>query len=301
MNAKRGVYFLANDNTLELSIAFLNSLRKYNPDISLCLIPYNSNYKNIAALCDKYYFSILEDNEILDTCDKISFSFYGHISGSFRKLALWAGPFDEFIYIDTDTVVLKNIEFSFKYLSEYDFITSHSNIPSIRKWVWKDSVYKADVLSEEQINFAANTGFIISHKKIFSLELIQKKLPAALEIKNHMELWCGEQPFLNYLFVTSGKYTSLLTIFIKNRRRDLPLERWAGTKGGFVFRGKIYFPFNNHPTLLIHWAGVYRLNTFEKWKYNKLFKFLRIKKEMPKVSSFMPYKRLWKYYRHMKK
>lgn len=301
MSIKRGVYFLANDKTLELSIAFLNSFRKFNPDMPLCLIPYNSDCKGITGLSNKYNFSILTDDQVLNACDKISINFYGHISGSFRKLSLWNGPFDEFIYIDTDTVVLTNVEFSFKLLSDYDFITSHSSIPDIRKWVWKDSIYNANVLSEEQINYSANTGYIISHKKALPLTLVLKKLDAALKIKDHMELWCGEQPFLNYLFVTSGKYTSILSIFRKQYSLNLPLEKWAAQKFGITFRGKVYFPKNKHQILLVHWAGVYKPTNFEIWIYKKLFKFFGIKKDIPKISFFMPYKRLWKYYRYMKK
>jgi hypothetical protein len=329
MNTKRGVYFLANDYILELVIAFLKSFRKFNPDIPLCLIPYDSNFKKVANLKNIYNFSIFSDDEVLDACDKISMSFYDSGSGSFRKLALWEGPFDEFIYIDSDTVVLTNVEFSFKYLSEYDFITSHSSVPSIRKWVWKDSIDNVSVLSKEQINYAANTGYIISYKKALPLALAQEKLSAGLELKEHMELFCGEQPFLNYLFVTSGKYTSLFTLFNKDPFQKIPLEFWGGDKG-VVVKGNIYFMNeNNNPVptsgefrqnsfekwlyiklfrfwsikkemqiLLVHWAGIYRPNNFEKWAYHKLFKFLGIK--APCASFFMPNKQLWKYYRYMK-
>lgn len=298
MNSQRGVYFLANDKILELAIAFLNSFRKFNPDIPLCLIPYDANFQKIASLSNKYNFSIYPGQETLNACDQISTSILGNVKGYFRKLALWEGPFDEFIYIDSDTVVLKNVEFCFQYLSEYDFITSHSNIPSIRKWVWKDSIYKANILSNDQINYAANTGYIISHRKALPLKLAAEKLTAALKIKNHMELWCADQPFLNYLFVTSGKYTSLLTLYCKNPDQKIPLEQWGGGTLKVIKKDDTYFTNEHVPILLIHWAGVYGLTKFEKWVYYKLFKILGIKREVPVVSFFMPNKRLWNYYRH---
>lgn len=301
MNIRRGVYFLANDKILDLSIAFLNSFRRYNPDVSLCLIPFDCNYKNLKKLSDKYNFYIFEDKEILNACDQISIRFFDKIWGHFRKLAMWEGPFDEFVYIDSDTVVLSNVEFSFKYLSDYDFITSHSNIPSIRHWVWKESIYTVSSLSRDQIDYAANTGYIISHKKALPLTLSQKKVTEALEIKDHMELFCGEQPFLNYLFVTSGKYTSLLTLSINNPDQNIPHEQWGGRKDGVVTKGNIHFPNAINPILLIHWAGIYRLNKIENWCYLKLFQLLGIKKEIPSTSFFMPNKRLWSYYRFMNK
>lgn len=301
MNIKRGVYFLANDKIQELAIAFLNSFRKFNPDIPLCLIPYDSNFKEIASLSDRYNFSIFTGNEILNICDKISNRFLDYTAGNFRKLALWEGPFDEFIYIDIDTVVLQNIEFCFQYLSEYDFVTSHSNMPSTRKWVWKDSIYKTNFLGIDQINYATNTGYIISYKKALPLKLVTENINAALELKDHMQLWCTEQPLLNYLFVTLGKFTSLFIQYCKNPDKIIPLEQWAGRKQGVVKNGHIHFSDDNTPVLLIHWAGIYRLTKLEKWVYYKLFKFFGIKKEIPVVSFFIPYKRLWSYYRYYSK
>jgi hypothetical protein len=300
MNIKRGIYFLSNNNMLDFTIAFLYSLRCHNPDIPLCLIPYNSDYKEIEALEKEFNFITFKNEEILNECDKIAELFSSSIPGTFRKLAIWEGPFDEFIYIDIDTVVLSNLYFVFYYLSEYDFITSHAFVPFIRHWVWKDSIYDANILNEDQINYAANTGFIVSHKNALPLTSVLKKIPDAQKLKSHMEVLSGEQPLLNYLIVTSGKYTSLLSLYINFYHR-VPLEQWAGKKYGVVFRGKIFFPFSKHPTLLLHWAGIYRFSNFENWLYYKFFKFLGIKKKIPKISFFMPYKRLWKYYRNMGK
>lgn len=301
METKRGVYFLANDVVLELSIAFLNSFRSFNPDIPLCLIPYNENYKKIYELSSKHNFFIYPNKEALSICDDISKKIFSYVSGNFRKLAMWEGPFEEFIYIDTDTVVLANVEFSYKFLAEYDFITSHSHIPSIRRFVWKDSIYKLNVLSRNQINYATNCGFITSHKKALPLILVHEKLKKAIEIKEHMELMCVEQPFLNYLFVTSGKYTSLLYLFFTNPfREELAFEQWGGRKEGVINKGKIHFRNEKVPTFLLHWAGIYRPNNFEKWFFKIFLPCLGIKKEVPCISYFLPYKRLWKYYRYLK-
>jgi len=300
METKRGVYFLANDAVLDLSIAFLNSFRKFNPDIPLCLLPYNEDCEKTYGFSRKYNFFIYPNNEVLIACDNISKNYFSYVSGNFRKLAMWEGPFEEFIYIDTDTVVLENVEFSYRFLSEYDFITSHSNIPSIRKFVWKDSIYSVNVLSQDQINYATNCGFITSHKKALSLSLVQQNLNTTLKIKDHMELGCVEQPFLNYLFVTSGKYTSLLVLFFTSPfREEVAFEQWGGRKDGVVKNGRIYFPNEKAPTFLIHWAGIYRPNNFERWFFKKFLPSLGIKKEMPCISYFLPYRRLWKYYRYL--
>lgn len=275
----RGVYFLANNNVSELAIAFLNSFRKHNPDIALCLIPFNDKSDQIEALRDKYRFTVLEDKQLLAACDEISAHFHDKPLGTYRKLAAWEGPFDEFVYIDTDTIVLDSIDFVFENLAHADIFTSHSNLPHIRKWVWKDSIEGNDALTAEQIAFAANTGFFVSRKNLLDMRHIQSKVQAALVLKPHMELHCMEQPFLNYLIVTSGyRYGSLLTFRNSGVNRRVKLEWWAGNRGGFVRGGKFRVLFGP-PVFLLHWAGVWQ-------------------KDGGSLST-IPYKRLWDHYRNL--
>ena len=49
MISKRGVYFLANDQCVELTIAFLNSFRFWNPSISLCFVPFDDRVASVEA------------------------------------------------------------------------------------------------------------------------------------------------------------------------------------------------------------------------------------------------------------
>jgi hypothetical protein len=298
---KRGVYFIANNRVLDLSIAFLNSFRKYNPIISLCLIPYDNNYDKILALQKVYRFDVFKNLTLLQECDAISVKFHNYVLGSFRKLAMWDGIFEEFIYIDVDTVVLDNIDFCFQYLDKYPCITSHSNIQQIRKFVWKDSIYNSDYLSEEQIAFAANTGFIVSKKGFFDMQWIKKNTDKALSVKEHMELFCQEQPFLNYLIVTSGKpYTSLLVLSSTiEKNSNIKLEFWAGQKGGKTVNGKFYFK-NMNSYFLLHWAGEWQPREID-WILYRFLRFMRLidKNRIPEYYIFMPYKNIWNYYRHL--
>ena len=142
----RGVYFLANDNVIGLAIAFLNSFRKYNPDIPLCFIPFAPNIDKLKELQSVYDFSIYTDDSILQRCDQISRQIHPVTMHHYRKLAMWEGEFDQFIYIDVDTVVLSSVEFVFPYLTEYGFLTSTSNFEGGRKWVWRDTVEQLSLI-----------------------------------------------------------------------------------------------------------------------------------------------------------
>jgi hypothetical protein len=262
---------LANDRVIELTVAFLNSFRRYNPDIPLCLIPYDVETEQLRKLGSEYNFGLFTDDGILARCDSLSRHFFGHSVGHFRKLAMWEGDYDEFVYIDVDTVVLENLEFGFQFLDQYDFIASHSNITAIRKWVWKETIYSTGALTDAQIEFSANTGFLISKVGALSVHNAETALPTASALAPHMVLFCAEQPFLNYLIVTSGKrYTSLSVIARESGRRDIPLERWGGSWLGWPYQGRLKRYPSEPPTLLVHWAGEWHHGAHENdllWRY----------------------------------
>ena len=255
MSRTRGVYFLANDRILDMTVAFLNSFRENNPTIPLCLVPYASDIEELVKLQDRYDFTVWADLDLLRRCDRVGWFFHGQIYGHYRKLALWEGMFDEFLYIDSDTVVLRDVDFVFDHLDDFDFVTAKSNIRADRQWVWHDSIQDVGKLTEEQVDFAANTGFIASRRGLLPFAKIRERLTAAVELGPHMQLWCIEQPLLNYLIVTSGRrYSSLYAIAAHTGATDIPQEEWAGGFDAVVRDGVIVSP-QSPPTLLVHWAG----------------------------------------------
>ncbi|GIH03540.1 hypothetical protein Rhe02_16070 [Rhizocola hellebori] len=256
---KRGVYFLANDAILDFAVTFLNSFRANNPDIALCLVPFDDDHAQVARLAGRYGFTRWRDDEELRRCDAISRAFHnGETWGHYRKLALWKGQFDEFLYIDSDTVVLEPVDFVFEHLGKYDFVTSHSNMASIRRWVWKDSIYAASALTSEQIDYAANTGFFASRPGLIDTRLVHDNVTSLAGMAAHMELKCREQPLLNYLVVTSGRpYSSLSRIARETGDPTIPQEQWAGADIGEVESGRLIAS-QVQRVLLVHWAGEWR-------------------------------------------
>jgi hypothetical protein len=277
----RGVYFLANDGIMEQVLGFLNSFRTHNPRLPLCLVPFAGDDHRVRALADRFAFTVWQDDARLGGCDAISREFHDGVTmGQYRKLAMWSGPFDEFLYIDADTIVLDAVDFVFDHLDRYDFVTSHSGIPRIRHWVWRDSIYDTGVLASEQIEYATNTGFVASRAGLIDVAAVRRDLAAPLALAPHMELLCREQPLLNYLIVTSGKpYTSLWEIARDTGDDDIPHEQWAGHEIGTVEGGRL-LPSQVRRVLLVHWAG--------EW--------LRARTAGQQI----PYYRLWRHYRDMR-
>ncbi|MFD3662984.1 hypothetical protein ACFWVF_20690 [Streptomyces sp. NPDC058659] len=271
MSKKRGVYFVANDGVLELVIAFLNSFRRSNPHIALCLIPFDDDIERIAALQSRYDFSVWGDADLLRRCDEISLSFHDRAKGHFRKLAAWEGDFEEFLYIDSDTAVLRDVEFVFDYLDEFGFVVATSHVPGR---AWKESIGQSGKLTPEQFAYAANTGFVASRKGALTLSGMTDSLPAAREVAPHMKLGY-EQPFLNYLMVTSGlPYTSLRRLSATTGDQSIPGEVYAWTPGVAARGGDVVEP-ASPPTLLVHWTEPVKptqpdkeaVPLYELWQY----------------------------------
>lgn len=281
------VYFLANDRVYDLTIAFLNSVRCH-AEVPLCLIPFDSQIDRLVALSKEYDFTVFDTQEVLDRCDRLSLKLHPQVLGHYRKLAAWAGCSERFIYIDVDTVVQGDFAPIFQLLDGFDFVFARSGRNG-RQWVWKDSIAETRALSVEQLDFAANTGFICSRARELTLEYAEQSIEAAFRLVPHMEVLCFEQAFLNYLVVTSGKrYTSLQELALASGDSSLPLELYAGTPGALVNDGRILRPAEN-PVLFVHWAGWWR------------GKPPRITPPGdPPQPTKMPYDTLWNYYRHLR-
>ncbi|MEU7484270.1 carbohydrate binding domain-containing protein [Streptomyces sp. NPDC042319] len=254
MAHRRGVYFLANDGFLDYATAFLNSFRRFNPTLPLCLIPFADDIGALRSLQSSHDFSVLENREVLAACDTVGTAIRGTPRGHFRKLAMWEGPFDEFAYFDSDTVVLHSADFVFGLLADYGFLTAHGNDPTTRRFVWNDSIEDTARLTEEQISFAGATGFLASRKECLSLADIVERLPEIRELVPHMCPGLNDQPVLNYLMVTSGYRFSSLSGLVWAGATDLPLEWWGGHPVGATEDGHVAWPDDRHP-FFVHWSG----------------------------------------------
>lgn len=296
-----GVYFMADDKVIDQVIAFLNSVRCHNPSVSLCLIPFSDDIAALRGLADRYSFAIFHENSWLARCDQVSAALHGSVVHHYRKLAAWYGVFDRFIYIDIDTIILGDITFVCDLLTQYDVITSHSDLPAATRWTWRAKAFKEPMLSECNLGFAANTGFLASRTSAIKWEVIEQAAERARAVRQYMSLECKEQPFLNFVITTSGlRYVSLLVLASMFAERGvtglIPTEFWAGIRGAIVKEGRLYPPGIRPPVLLVHWAGQWlptRVDRAVNW-LNRT-----IRGHVPACPRrALPYKELWLFYRN---
>ncbi|WP_338043162.1 MULTISPECIES: hypothetical protein [Okeania] len=92
----RGIYITANDKVIEQGIALLKSIRKYDSDTPIILIPYDNNYQTVAECFSRDYgVKIYQDLELIKRLSNKLKQIFGNKffarPNQFHKQACWFG------------------------------------------------------------------------------------------------------------------------------------------------------------------------------------------------------------------
>ncbi|MBD2060112.1 methionine synthase [Oculatella sp. FACHB-28] len=272
----RGIYITANDRVTEQAIALLNSIRFYDPETPVVLIPYDDQYHAVANTLNQFYgVQVYEDLEFIDRLSKKLHQCFGEKffarPNQFRKQACWFGPFDEFVYIDTDVVVFEKIIDNTNYLAEYDFICSDYQHAGGITNVFTSRVIEDQIFTEDELTGIFNGGFWGSKKNLISEEDLYKTFA---ECAAHPEYFdfsqkTSDQPIINYMILKR-----LPRRFNIVRKPGKGPGNWAGSHH-FVRQGDILVDPNlNQPLQYLHWAGI-------------------------RMEPGCPYWDIWEHYRHL--
>lgn len=273
----RGIYITANDKFREQAIALLNSIRYYDQQTPITLIPYDDNYQEIAQLLTtKYNVKIYADLEFIKRLSQQLYDIFGEVffarPNQFRKQACWFGEFDDFLYIDTDIVVFEKIIDNLNYLQDYDFLCCDYQYAGGIRNVFANDIIEQGIFSPEEVQDIFNCGFWASKKNLLSE---QDLYDTFAECAKHPEYFdfsqkTSDQPIINYMILTKVK--KRLNLVKK------PSGKGAGSWGGskhFQRQGNILIDTNvNKPLQYIHWAGI-------------------------KIQPGCPYWDIWKHYRYL--
>jgi hypothetical protein len=271
---KRGIYIVANDKVMENAIALLNSIRLFDPDVAIYLIPFNDEYQNVLATLNRLHnVQLFPDLELLERLtDRVGEIFdrdFLKLPNKMRKLAVWFGVLDEFLYIDTDIVVFDKISDTLNHLSNSDFFCcdyhySSEGLRNIFSPVVKDTIF-----SEEQLEDVFNSGFWGSRKGVITEEKLYEVLKDCAQHREYFDFTQGvtDQPILNYL---------ILKCFDRRMNLVKPPENapgsWAGSQH---FENRQYVLYDRGRKLkYLHWAGI-------------------------SIRSGAPYWDVWQHYRHL--
>jgi hypothetical protein len=272
----RGIYITANDRVTDHAIALLNSIRQYDPETPVMLIPYDDHYHEVAAtLLQMFGVQVYPD---LNFIDRLSLRLHESFGdrffarpNQFRKQACWFGPFEQFLYIDTDIVVFEKIIDSLNYLQEADFVCNdYQHIGGITN-VFTAQVLEQGVFTPAECQEIFNGGFWGSSKGLISEDELYATFAECAAHPDYFDFSqkTSDQPILNYMVLKRIARRCNIA-----RQPQKAPGNWAGSPH-FVQRGdRLWDSRVDQPLHYLHWAGI-------------------------KIQPGCPYWEIWQHYRYL--
>lgn len=287
MDERIGIYILANDVVIEFFHALIVSLRRWEPDLEVEVIPFDGRMDGIQALSEKYRFTIM-DSPMLDELEAVGRTIVTRTATGpkcFRKMAASYGRFDRYLFLDADIVLLcplGSIKEAMRQASADEFIYFVTD-----KQVFCDPELLESIKAAGNRPF--NTGTFIGGRGTMTIEMLKRH---AEEGRSLEAKFCDtlEQPYLNFVIAREGIRHRPIADVIGE-----PIEVWAGHP---ELRADVSIENaarELHPTRwmpLLHWAGV---RTSPRMPYANLFLNYRTD-GMNDVERSAYERRLWCFY-----
>ncbi|AKG21021.1 Npun_R2821/Npun_R2822 family protein [Calothrix sp. 336/3] len=257
-----GICTLGNDYVYDQLVALLNSIDAIlGKDIPVCIYPFDEKLDLIRAeIANRPNVQIFDDQASIQRWDEFMVEASPaslnrekyRIYGGHRRFCAFDGPFDRFIYLDADTLVMNSLADVFAKLDEYDCVVydfQHLypdkvyNVNSEKLF----SVFPSELISKQIFC----SGFYASKKGLFPPEKIQELVSYLRAGEREILYSTGDQPVVNYMFMRLGTE-------IYNFAHHLPENMRTGcsvTSKHFVERDNILFDKGNRLTYL-HYIGV---------------------------------------------
>jgi hypothetical protein len=220
----RGICTLGNDRVYDQIVALLNSIEKHAPGTPVCIFPYDDNIDRITAESDRRdTVQIYRDQASITAWDtfvkaawdshptakttwqKAGSSGY-HRVGTHRRFCAFDGPFDQFLYMDADTLLLDTPDVIWNSLKQHDFVVYDFQF-KLPKHVYDITLPS---LSQRLPDHYLETGifcsgFYASHQGLFSSEkrdlILQHLKTGDAELMYPM---APDQTLLNYMVMKCG-------------------------------------------------------------------------------------------------
>jgi hypothetical protein len=237
-----GICTLANDRIYDQLVALLNSIEvNGGKALPVCVYPYDDNTERIKAeIAQRPNVELFDDREVIDLWDNFAKSAWEphptakerwlkagskgyHRFGTHRRYCAFDGPFDRFIYMDGDTLLMSPLDRVFAQLDNYDCVVYDFQHKDITHVYEVTSSKLLEIFPQERLNQEIFcSGFYGSKKGLFDGErrnwLIEQLRAGEAEIVYPMAV---DQPLLNYMMMRSN-------FSIYNLALQLPKEERTG-------------------------------------------------------------------------
>ena len=252
---KWGIYTVANDRMAIRLATFLESVRTYDETIPVFVFPFDEKFESVAKIAELYNAKLVP---CLPLWDVIGENVYGDeeyrpsikSAGYFRKLNVFTGPLDNFIFLDANTLTLSNLASltdSF-FNSSYDIGFMATSMTNRTINVRGKKIIS---LLDPNMGEGYNTSFFIGRKSAVNADFA-----LGLSKNQHLRKLFGkapEQAFLAYyLAISATPHCKLNTIDPQlplNHSSDRPVIERDG--GYYYSKGHLI----GKRALVLKWTG----------------------------------------------
>lgn len=220
-----GICTLANDRVYDQLIALLNSIEVVlGPETPVCVYPYDDNTAQIAdEIARRPNVHLYDDRDSIQRWDRFvrdvwdthptakeRWKQFGgdpyYRVGTHRRYCAFDGPFDRFIYMDADTLVMGPMAPIFDQLNKYDWVVYDFQYKDITHVYDVTSPKLNEVFPSERIESEIFcSGLYASKKGIFGQDrrdwLLESLKAGEAEI---LYIMAPDQTVLNYMVMRSG-------------------------------------------------------------------------------------------------
>ena len=192
----RGIYTLANDGVLDSALALFESLACFAPGLPVQVIPYDERQDLLAPVVQGFGHSYFDSPDIA-RLHRLGSSFYpahDFAARGFRKLAAFGGPFESFLFLDSDVVALSPVEPLLEAIAVAGADLVHFDTDL-------DQVYLPGELRDRLVARGArgfNAGLFGGRRGAITPESIATSLQTLAADWKTQLVPNAEQPFLNY-------------------------------------------------------------------------------------------------------
>lgn len=254
----RGAYFLSNDRYLDWTIALLESVRAWNPDLPLHYLPFDDDCGRTARLAARYRFTVGDAAALrwLDDAGRALRPASGGDDlpvGTFRRFACFWGPFEQFVFVDSDVVVTCDLDRVIDSLDRTGSAITYMHAAPL------DVVYADPATLPAPPRFGMNAGVWASRRGVLTPESF-RALAGELRPHRH-QVVNSDQTVLSYFVDTTGlpaaRFDAPGAIDLGYRHGWL----WAGDRWDGVTlavrkrRGLPVLQSHGTDAAIVHWAG----------------------------------------------
>jgi hypothetical protein len=267
-----GICTLANDRVYDQLIALINSIEAiYGQTMPICIYPYDENTEKITAeLTHRPYVTLYDHSNSIQKWDKFVKDIWDnhptaqthwqkigsnkyHRVGTHRRYCAFDAPFDRFVYMDADTILMSPLEHIFTQLNHNDWVVYDFQFKDLSHVYNVSSTKLKELFTPERLQTEIFcSGFYGSKKNIFSAQ--QREI--LLDYLRHGEAevlydMAPDQTIINYMVMR-------LEISNYNFALSLPAHQTTGcavTSLHFENRDNILYDKGNRLTYL-HYIGL---------------------------------------------